>query len=251
MRASGFAALGLAAYSVFLVATIPAAYVAAQVNAALPGQVEIGDAEGTLWRGSARARIAPRRAGKGIDRIEWRFLPSHLAAGEIALALHVAAEGISASGEAARGFSQWRLRDAKAEGEASALATLIPAIAPWRPAGRVSLTMPSLTLEGGEVRGGTLEAEWRGAVSGLSEVRPLGAYRATWRAENGPGRIVVTTLQGPLSITGEGTTTPGLRIAFSGEARGEGDAAKALEPLLDLMGPRRPDGARTLQVRLE
>jgi len=251
MRASGFAALGLAAYSLFLIATIPAAYVAAQITASMRGQVELGDGQGTLWQGSGRARFASARGGKVIDRIEWRFVPSRLAAGEIAFALRVSAEGIAASGEAARGFSQWRLRDAKAESDASALAAFIPVIAPWRPAGTVSLTAASLTLEGRDVRGGSLDLEWRGAVTGLSEVRPLGTYRATWRAENGPGRIAVTTLEGPLRITGEGTTTTGLRMAFSGEAHGEGDAAKALEPLLDLMGPRRPDGARSLQIRVE
>lgn len=250
MRAPGFAALGLAAYSVFLVATIPAAYVAAQVTSAMSARLELGDAQGTLWRGSVRARIAPSRGGKVVDRIEWRFVPARLAAGEIAFALRASAGDLTASAEAARGFSHWRLRDAKAEGDASALASFIPPIAPWQPAGKVSLTAPSLTFEGRDLYG-TLDAEWRGAAVGLSEVRPLGSYRATWRAENGPGRIVVTTLQGPLRVSGEGTTTPGLRIAFSGEARGEGDAAKALEPLLDLMGPRRPDGARALQIRIE
>ena len=39
-------------------------------------------------------------------------------------------------------------------------------------------------------------------------------------------------------------------ITFSGEARGQGANAAALEPLLNLMGPRRPDGARSIEVRI-
>ena len=39
-------------------------------------------------------------------------------------------------------------------------------------------------------------------------------------------------------------------MTFSGEARGEGANAAALEPLLNLMGPRRPDGARSIEVRI-
>ena len=62
--------------------------------------------------------------------------------------------------------------------------------------------------------------------------------------------LKVTTLEGPLRITGQGTLASPARLAFSGEARAEGDAAKALEPLLDLLGARRPDGARALEWRL-
>jgi len=61
----------------------------------------------------------------------------------------------------------------------------------------------------------------------------------------------VTTIKGPLRVTGSGTASPSSGFTFKGEARGEGEAAKALEPLLDLMGPRRPDGARALELRLE
>ena len=250
MRASAFAALGLAAYSVFLVATIPAAYVASQVHAAFPRAVRIADPEGTLWHGSARVFIAPGRGAPAIDRLEWRFLPARLAAGELAFAAHAKAEGITATAQLARAFSQAHVRDLKVEGDAAALAGFVPVLAPWRPSGPVVVTAPGLTIHGRDVKG-TLEAQWRDAASGLSEVRPLGSYRASWRGESTPGALSVTTIQGPLRIVGAGTTTAPFRIAFSGEARGEGERAKALEPLLDLMGPRRPDGSRALELRLE
>jgi hypothetical protein len=60
-------------------------------------------------------------------------------------------------------------------------------------------------------------------------------------------KVNLATLEGPLRLTGEGTLTPQGRLAFAGEARGEGAAAQSLEPLLDLMGPRRADGARALR----
>jgi hypothetical protein len=56
----------------------------------------------------------------------------------------------------------------------------------------------------------------------------------------------VSTIEGPLHITGRGTLAPPARIAFSGEARAEGAQAQALEPLLSLFGPARPDGARSI-----
>ena len=88
--------------------------------------------------------------------------------------------------------------------------------------------------------------EWRGAAVGLSEVRPLGTYRADIHAEGHAGKVVVSTVEGRLRIAGQGTLTPPTRIVFRGEARAEGADAKALEPLLDLFGPARPDGARAL-----
>jgi hypothetical protein len=62
--------------------------------------------------------------------------------------------------------------------------------------------------------------------------------------------LTVTTLEGPLRVTGHGTFSPPSRASFSGEARSEGDAARSLDALLDLMGPRRADGARSLELRL-
>jgi len=61
---------------------------------------------------------------------------------------------------------------------------------------------------------------------------------------------VVATVSGPLRIAAQGTLTTASGLSLSGDARGEGAAAAALEPLLNLIGPRRPDGARALEIRL-
>jgi phosphomannomutase/phosphoglucomutase len=239
MRVAGYAALGLAAYSVFLIATIPAAYVGAQLQAAYPGRIEVSDAKGTVWRGEARLRLAPARGTSiALDRVDWRMAPTRLLAGELAYDATAAAAGLEATAQVARGFSAWHVRGTKAAGDASSFATVVPLIAAWRPTGAMTLTAPEITIAGNDIRG-SLDAQWRDAGIGLSDVRPLGTYRVAWHASNGPGRIEVTTLRGPLQVTGKGTTT-GLRFAFSGEARGEGESAKALEPLLDLMGPAPP-----------
>jgi general secretion pathway protein N len=248
MRAPGLASLGLAAYAVFLVATVPAAWVAAQLQASLPGRIAMSDVRGTLWRGEARVRISPPRAGVvQLDHLDWRFAPSRLLAGEVAFQAQAKSAGMEGAAEIARGFAAWHARSVKVEGDAAGLATLIPLAAPWRPGGAIALSSPEVEIREREVRG-SLEVDWRNAVTGLSEVKPLGSYRLTWRGDGGAGTLEVTTVKGPLRIAGKGTTAP--RFAFSGEARGEGEAARALEPLLDLMGPRRPDGARALELRL-
>lgn len=247
MRAASLAALGLAAYSAFLVATIPAGYVAAQVQSSMPGKFQVSDAQGTIWRGSARVRVG--QIGPTLDRVEWKIVPARLLSGELAFRVHATGEGLGGDFEAARGLQNAIVRGLKVQGDARGITGFVPALGAWHPSGNIEIAVPEMTIKGREPNG-EAQVEWRGAITTLSDVRPLGSYRATWKGEGGQGKIVVTTLQGPLRVTGEGTTSA-TRFAFRGEARGEGESAKALEPLLDLIGPRRPDGARTIDVRMQ
>jgi len=132
--------------------------------------------------------------------------------------------------------------------DAAQLAAVAPLLGAWRPQGALTLSAPALAWDDGRARG-TARAEWRNASLALTDVRPLGDYRIEASAEGGPAAFTVTTLDGALRIAGHGTFAPPDALAFSGEARAVGNAAAALEPLLNLLGPRRADGARTLEWR--
>ena len=250
MRIASFTALGLAAYSIFLLTKIPAAYVGAQMQSALPGRIEVTDAAGTLWHGKARVSFAASRNRVTLDAVDWDFVPSRLFTGEVAFDARARGPGLQGAAQVAHGFTGWRVRALKADGDAAGLAIVVPILAAWRPAGPVAISAPEVAIRGREVKG-SVELVWRDASTALSAVRPLGSYSATWRADSDPGTIEVTSLKGPLRVTGKGTTSPSTGFRFSGEARAEGEAAKALEPLLDLIGPRRADGARALELRLD
>lgn len=249
MRAPAYVALGIAAYLVFLAATLPANIVVERARRAMPLDVHASfdDVRGTIWNGSLRARI-DTPAPLTVDRIAWRLLPSRLAAGELAFALDAASPSLSAKMQAARAFDGWRLRDVAARADASAFVAFAPVLAAFRPAGPLELNAASLEWNRREARG-EARLEWRDAATSLAEIRPLGSYRLTWRGEGETGRLAVATLQGPLHFVGEGTTTPQGAVQFTGEARAEPQAAKALAPLLDLIGPARPDGARAIALR--
>jgi general secretion pathway protein N len=249
MRIPAMAALGAAAYGVFLVATVPASFVAARASAAAPESIDLTDTHGTLWRGDARARIRAAGGDVLLDRIEWRWLPARLASGRIAFDVTATGRGLDARSQVARGFTAWELRELAAHGDAAAVTALAPMIAPWRPEGRVAISSPA--IEWSETRAqGDLHAEWSDAALAISEVRPLGSYRIDMHADGGPAKLVVATLSGPLRIAAQGSVAPATGLNLSGDARGEGAAAGALEPLLNLIGPRRPDGARALEIRL-
>ena len=248
MRAQAMAALGAGAYLVFLVLATPASFIAARARAAAPGRIEMSEATGSLWSGSARARIAAPGGHLIFDRIEWRLAPDRLIAGRIAFDIKAAGHGIVGHGQLARGFTRWELRDVEATGEVDSLVPLAPLAATWRPEGTIEISTPSLDWNDNDARG-DLRAEWKNAALSISEVRPLGTYRLDAHAEGGPAQLTIATTGGALRITGQGTFTPPSSLKVSGEARAEGAQAKALDPLLDLMGPRRPDGARALEIR--
>jgi general secretion pathway protein N len=234
--------LGLVAYGVFLVVMLPASFVVAQVERLFPGRVQFGSVEGTAWRGAASVRAG----AVTIDKVEWRLLPSGFLRGRVAYATSFALPGFSGTADIARRFSGWRIDGLNAEGDAGVLAMAMPILTGARPSGRVTATGSAIEIDRDDARG-EATVEWRDAATALAEVRPLGSYRASWR----DGALHVETLQGPLRIVAEGTAKPPMRVLLRGEARAEPQAAKTLAPVLDALGPARPDGAHSFELRVD
>lgn len=243
MRARTIALLALGAYLVFLVATVPARW--ALAHAAPPPGLALSDVDGTVWNGTATLVTQP---GAPIADVRWHFLPSRLASARIAFDIDANGAALQGHGEVARGIGGIEAHGVKARGDAAALCALMPLAAAWRPEGRFTLDAPALAWDGRTARGAA-RVEWRDASLAISDVRPLGSYRVEVRADGGPARFDVSTLDGALRIAGHGTFAPPDALAFSGEARAEGNSAAALEPLLNLLGPRRADGARAIDWR--
>ena len=247
MRPGSLAILGIAAYSACLVATMPARWVAERATRQ-PGRVALQDVQGTIWSGSARAAVGVHPGTFTVDRVEWSFLPSRLLRGRAAYDVAIRGAGFEARGELGRSFGAWTARDLDARADAAVATVLAPWIGAWRPEGTVTAKAPSLDYAQPELRG-EMRLEWTGAATALSEVKPLGAYRAELAAEGAAARIAVTTQSGPLRVAGQGRIAFPAQLTFSGEARGEGPRAPALEPLLGLMGARKADGSYAIEWR--
>jgi len=245
MRARGFVLLGIVAYAAFLVVTVPARFVVRQL--VLPPGVVLSNVDGTVWHGAARADVTASGADAQVD-LRWRFIPASLVSGRIAFAIEASGTGLEAHGTVARSFGGYEARGVELRADAARLSAVSPLLATWRPQGALTLSAPALAFDEGRARG-SARAEWKNASLALTDVRPLGDYRIEASAEGGPAAFTVTTLDGALRIAGHGTFAPPDALAFSGEARAVGNAAAALEPLLNLLGPRRADGARTLEWR--
>ena len=243
MRARGIALLAVAAYLAFLVATMPARWAAARL--ALPSGISLSGVEGTVWNASAAVDV---ESATRLGVVRWHFLPARLIAARLAFATELSGDALQGRAEISRGVRSYEVRGARVRADAAALAAFVPLAAAWHPQGRLALDAPALAWDGREARG-SAHAQWREAALAISDVRPLGDYRLDVRAEGGPARFDVATVSGPLRIAGHGTFVPPDALAFSGEARAEGNSAAALEPLLNLIGPRRADGARAIEWR--
>ena len=240
--------VGVAAYAVFLVATLPASVLLDRAQKAQPGKFEVKEASGTAWRGSAKLTLNTPGGPVDVDPVQWHWLPSRLFTARFAFDISATAPGIRAHTVGARYLGGWEARDLEVRGEAANLATLLPWISAWRPEGRIAIESPKLDTDGIAVTG-SARVEWRDAAVALSELRPLGTYRADIEAQRHAGRVTVSTLSGRLRISGKGTLTPPASVSFSGEARAEPESAAALQPLLNLLGPARADGAHALEWR--
>ena len=257
--------LGLFAFGTILVVTMPASFIAQQVAPLLPPRVAIEGAKGNMWGGEASVRIdggqGPRGSGGAgvpappgstpivIEKVEWKFNPRRLADGKVSFDTTVATGGFEAKMELQRDGKRWYVRNFRLDGDASGFATIFPILAMYRFSGPVTATADALEGTDREIWG-DVRIEWRNAASGMSPVRPLGSYRADWRADGLIGRISVATLNGPLRVAGAGTTTMPTYLDFSGEAGADASIGLALDPLLDQIGPRKPNGARAIEIRL-
>jgi general secretion pathway protein N len=248
MRGRTLAIAGIAAYAAFLVAMVPARWLAARLEAE-PGRYTLHDVEGTLWHGSAKALVTAPGGSLVVDRVEWDFMPTRLAQGRLAFAIKLRGAGFDAAYEGSRSLGGWGARDLAVRADAALAAAALPLIARWRPEGIVTVQSPSIDVSGSEVRG-NLRIELKGAATALSAVKPLGSYRVEISGEGASGKLALTTLEGPLRLAGQGRVEWPSRFTFTGEARGEGPGAGALEPLLQMLGPARPDGARALDWQL-
>ncbi|MCM2329461.1 MAG: type II secretion system protein N, partial [Lysobacter sp.] len=190
----------------------------------------------------ARVAIAGRGFAAVLDEARWRLLPSRLLAGRLAFAVEARMGGLRGGAEVSRTPLTWRADGLRANGDAAAIANLVPLAAAWSPAGEIALEAPQIAWDG-ERATGAATLEWRDGTSSLSTVRPLGSWRAQATAEGASVKLSLATVKGPLRFAGNGTLDIPGRLAFSGEARAEPGRERDLESLLSLLGPRRADGA--------
>lgn len=239
---------GLLAAALTVLACLPAAWLSAVVERQSGGRLALGDAQGSLWRGSAFIGGAPG----GNDpltpllpgRFAWRLSPA-LLLGQVDLELQNPA-ALSAPLQVSGNWSEWQVSPAALMLPAERLAGLGAPLNTIQPSGRMRLSWNrlQLTRHGQRVDlRGTLVLEMTDIASRLSPVKPLGAYRLTLEWQGQEARMRLTSEQGPMLLSGGGTIRDG-RFRFDGRAEAAPGEEERLANLLNLLGQRRTEDGK-------
>ena len=242
---------GVAATLVTATALAPAQWVDIAVRTISGGHVELAEATGTIWNGSATLVLASGGSRDDArsslpDRLSWHVRPWPLLVGTLDLTLRHPSALTTPLQVTAYLDGRLQLGSTTLRIPAAMLAGLG---APWntvRPGGTISLHTDGVQLARGQCRG-NLTAEWEYASSALTPVAPIGHYLLQTSGPYPGTRLQLQTISGPLELAGSGTINEGGRLRFSGIARPQPTADPAtksqLTGLISLLGRRDGDAA--------
>ena len=225
----------------------PARWLAAAVAQASHGQVQLRQAQGTVWQGNAVLTLTP-----GHTSDEVRSLPSRLhwqwGLSGWGLTLQLSSPCCTPQP------MQWHLsyRDGGLtlsladQTSTWPLALLVGLGAPWntlQAEGALQWQSTGLRLDWQQGR-----LRWHGQSqllaqdlgSRLSTLRPMGSYRVSLQGNNvgtDSPELRLETINGPLRLSGQGQWL-GQRLRFQGEAQADEGFEAALSNLLNIIGRR-------------
>lgn len=228
----------------------PAAWLGSLVEQRTGGRLTLGDAQGTLWRGSAfiggaasgDSPVTPLLPG----RFSWTISPLALV-GMVDLRLEnseALAQPVTFKG----GWSQWQLSPSALLLPAEGLSGLGAPLNTIAPSGtmRLSWTSLQLALVDKQVSvNGRTTLEMSDMASRLSSIRPLGSYALALDWSGQQAHLALSSVKGPLLLSGRGALNNG-RLQFSGQAEAAQGQEEALANLLNLLGQRKPGSDRNI-----
>jgi len=235
--------LTVAAVAVTILVFLPAAWLGPMVERQTGGRLTLGDAQGTLWRGSAFVGGAPGEGGAVTPllpgRFSWRLSPLVLF-GQVSMELandKALAQPVRISGS----WSQWQVSAGELLLPAEGLAGLGAPLNTLAPSGVIRLSWNLLDIAR---QGQTVAVQGRTVLSltdmgsRMSPVKPLGSYELAmdWRGQRAD--LGLRTVRGALLLSGSGTLENG-RLRFSGQAQAAEGYEDSLGNLLNLLGQRR------------
>ncbi len=245
---------GITSVALIILAFFPAAWVVPLVEKQTGGRITLGDADGTLWNGSAF--LGGAASGSGAitpllpGRFSWRLSPLILV-GSVDVELRNP-EAVSQALEVTGSWSQWHVSPAAILLPAERLAALGAPLNTIQPTGQMRLSWGPLQVArqvGNVGVTGTMSLEMDDIASRMSPVKPLGSYNLAFDWRGTQATMALKTIRGPLLLSGTGTLDNG-RLQFSGKAEAEAGQEERLANFLNLLGQRRREGDRNI-VALE
>ena len=245
--------IGAAALVVGVVGFAPVGLADWTLAQATAGRIRLANATGTLWHGQGRIVLADvTSAGStGTDagpvtiaglvlpgELKWQLKPLPLVLGLIDAELLL--DGMSKPLRLSGSFDDLR---------GSAASLDLPSVelgrlgSPWntiRPSAAIGLRWESFSIRQGLFEG-KMAVELRDAASVMCPVRPLGSYRIDVASNGRDADVSLSTLAGPLNLTGKGAWNGRTGLRFTAEALPDASERERLQAFLALVGRRDGD----------
>ena len=237
---------GIIGITLTLVMFLPATWMAAMLEKQTAGRLTLGDAQGTLWRGSAfiggaasgSASITPLLPG----RFSWRLSPMILL-GSVDAELENA-ESLSQPVGITGSWHQWQVSPGAIVVPAERLAALGAPLNTVQPSGQMRLSWETLqlTLQNGTIEiVGAMKLAMNDLASRMSPIKPLGSYELGLDWHGTQADVTLKTVEGPMLLNGAGMLNNG-HLQFSGTAQADAKQEERLANFLNLLGQRRRVG---------
>ncbi|OON60058.1 general secretion pathway protein GspN [Massilia sp. KIM] len=226
-----------------VLAFLPAAWLGPMVERQTGGRLTLGDAQGTLWNGSAFIGGAPGAGGAVTPllpgRFAWKLSPLVMF-GQVSMELEnpqALAQPVRIEGS----WSQWQVSAGELLLPAEGLAGLGAPLNTLALSGVIKLTWNTLDLlrqpQSVAVQGRTV-LSMTDMGSRLSPVKPLGSYEMLMDWRGPQADLSLRTVRGALLLSGSGMLQNG-RLRFSGQATAAEGYEDTLGNMLNLLGQRR------------
>ena len=250
--------LGLVTALVTTLILAPASMVDWGLQVATKGRVRLADATGSIWNGQGKVVLVDVAAQATRDRekpnavlplpgvlvpgsIRWNIRVLPLLIGQIQV--HARHDSMNQPLEISGSFARPRFSAGSIRLPNVNLARLG---SPWstvQPTASLALSWEPFEIVDGQARG-VAAIELRDVASALTPVRPLGAYRLDIDGRQPETTLKMSSLEGPLRLSGEGVFNPSHGLRFTAWAEVDESEREKLQSLVRLLG--RQDGARTM-----
>lgn len=241
-------AIFMLAFTVTLVAGMPAALMDNWVRKASGGVVGLANPEGTIWRGAATPVLnLGRNTPLALNRMHWEISFSKVLTGNLLVRLREGEDIRQSPMEILLGFRQAELRNASIELPAAVMGGLNPILLAMHFQGRVAIATDKLVLGRDGTVQGVLTANWRDAGSAMSPLNPFGDYRFDLAGSGKQVKVNLTTVSGVLQLNGDGAWSDG-KLGFQVTATAKGDSKAVFSEMLHHLGPETSPGVFLFKI---
>lgn len=253
-----WACFGLVVTLVVVLVYAPASMVDWGLKTATQGRVRLADASGSIWQGQGKVVLVDVVAQQRREReqpdavlplpgvvipgnIRWQIKVLPLLIGQIQA--HARHDSMNQPLDISGTFGAPRFSAGTIRLPDVSLARLG---SPWntvQPTASLAVSWEPFEIVDGRARA-MAHIELRDVASALTPVRPLGAYRLDIDARKDDTTLKMSSLEGPLRLSGDGIFNPKRGLNFTAFAEVDESERQKLQPLVRLLG--RQEGDRTM-----